>query len=281
VTAGIVSAKGRNLGAGPYDSFIQTDASINPGNSGGPLINMAGEVVGINTMIMQNSQGLGFAVPSNILQNLLPQLKGGHVRRGWLGITLQDIDEKLAESFGLPDTNGTIVSDVVPNSPAGRAGVRSGDIIRSIDGIHIENSSQLIHYIGSKMPDSTVRIAIIRDGKNVNASVKLAERPNEDTPIASRGPVVSEAVFSVRDMTAAERQQMGIQGGVVITEVKEGSNAAKAGLAPGMIITWINRRDVSNIKQFTDVYNAINKGGNVSVKLVMPNGTRFVAFTKE
>ncbi|MDR2884362.1 MAG: trypsin-like peptidase domain-containing protein [Deferribacteraceae bacterium] len=243
VTAGIISAKGRNLGAGPYDNFIQTDASINPGNSGGPLLNMKGEVIGINTLIMQNSQGLGFSVPSNTLKGLLSQLKTGHVRRGWLGISLQDIDEKLAESCGRADSKGALVSEVIPNAPAIAAGVKSGDIVTEVDGIKVENSHQLVQYVGAKRPDETVKLTIMRDGKVRTINVKLAERTGGDSPVVSSVNPEKDDTFTVRNMSAAERAQMQLEnGGAVIASVKPDSSAAKAGISSGMVATWMNRK---------------------------------------
>ncbi len=281
VTAGIISAKGRNLGAGPYDSFLQTDASINQGNSGGPLVNMKGEVVGINSMIFANSQGLGFAVPVNMLKSLLPQLKTGVVRRGWLGITLQDLDPKLAESFGLKDSNGALVADVMKDQPAAKAGIKSGDIITAADGTVVTNTKDIIQYVGSKQPNTTVRLTILRDGKTLNINVKLGERDDTGGIAGVQTPPAQSAPVITRDLSPAEKSQLDIIGGAVVTSVLEGSNASKAGLAAGDIIVWMNRKDIISSAQFNTEFNAVKSGGSISLKILNSSGARFIAFAKD
>lgn len=278
VTAGIISAKGRNLNAGPYDSFIQTDASINQGNSGGPLLNMKGEVVGINSMIYANSQGLGFAVPVNMLKDLLPQLKDGQVRRGWLGVTLQDIDEKLAESFGLPDNKGTLVADTVKGEPADKAGIKAGDIIKEVDGRLVEDTHMLVQYVGAKKPGTTARLSIIRDNKAITVNVTLGERPGEQASIAAP---TTQTPVRVRDLNDAEKSKLNIRGGAMVTNVLENSAPAKEGLRAGMTITWINRKDISSASEFNDIYNNAKKGSIISVRVVTESGSRFLGFVKE
>ncbi len=225
VTAGIVSAKGRVLGDGPYDNFIQTDVSINPGNSGGPLINMNGEVIGINTAIIQSAQGLGFAVPVNMLKNILPKLKkDGKVSRGWIGIVMQPLDEQLAKSFGLPDTKGVLIADVTKGDPGEKAGLKAGDVIIAVDGKQAETSRDLAGVIGSKSPNETVVLTIIRDGRRTNISVKLGERPNNNKLGSNYGNQNNQqrkGDITVKDMTQEEAKELGISSGVIITNVNE------------------------------------------------------------
>jgi serine protease Do len=281
VTAGIISAKGRNLGAGPYDSFIQTDASINQGNSGGPLINMSGEVIGVNTMIVANSQGLGFAVPSNVLKNLLPQLMDGRVRRGWLGITLQNIDDNLAKSFGLPDTEGALVADVIKGDPADSAGVKSGDVIKKVDGNNIVDSRALTQYVGGKNPGDTVRLSIVRDGKNITVSVKLGERKTGDNDTTAPAKSSDLLPIKVRDLSEQEKNRLDISGGALVTAVTDSSAPEKAGLSAGDVIVWMNRSDIKSAKQFQDAYTELKPGSSISLKIITGSGGRFIAFNKE
>jgi serine protease Do len=281
VTAGIISAKGRNLGAGPYDSFIQTDASINQGNSGGPLINMNGEVIGVNTMIVANSQGLGFAVPSNMLKNLLPQLMEGRVRRGWLGITLQSLDDNLAKSFNLDNTEGALVADVIKGDPADLAGVKSGDVIKKADGKDVIDSRDLTQFVGGKKPGDTVRLAIIRDGKNININVKLGERKTDDSETVIPSKNSESSPIRVRDLSDQEKNRLDISGGVAVTGVIGGSAAEKAGLSSGDIIVWLNRAEIKSARQFQDAYSGIKPGNSVSIKIITSSGSRFIAFNKD
>ncbi|HPQ67707.1 MAG TPA: trypsin-like peptidase domain-containing protein [bacterium] len=187
VTAGIVSAKGRVLGAGPYDDFIQTDTSINPGNSGGPLINVRGQVVGINTMISASGQGIGFAIPSNLARNIIEQLKEkGHVVRSWLGVYVQPVTAKMAETLGLPRPYGAVVSQVVPNGPAERSGLREGDIIIEFNGRTIEVADDLPVIAASTPAEQTVRVILIRNKKKMSLKIKLETMPENSTPLVPR-----------------------------------------------------------------------------------------------
>ncbi|MGD8723907.1 MAG: Do family serine endopeptidase, partial [Desulfobacterales bacterium] len=177
VTTGIISAKSRILGAGPYDDFLQTDAAINPGNSGGPLFNMKGEVIGINTAIIAQGQGIGFAIPINMAKELLPQLKQGKVVRGWLGIMIQDITPELAESFGLKNEKGVLISDVVQGSPAEKAGLSRGDVILQFDGKEIENAHKLSQLAAATTPNSEVKIDFLRNGQQKTIALTVGTMP--------------------------------------------------------------------------------------------------------
>ena len=179
VTTGIISAKSRILGAGPYDDFLQTDAAINPGNSGGPLFNMQGQVIGINTAIIAQGQGIGFAIPINMAKELLPQLKTGKIVRGWLGVMIQDITPELAKSFGLIRSNGVLISDVVKDSPADKAGLLSGDVILRFDGKEIENAHKLSQLVAETAPNTLIKIGLLRNGKEKTLSLKIGTMPEE------------------------------------------------------------------------------------------------------
>ena len=283
VTAGILSAKGRVLGDGPYDNFIQTDVSINPGNSGGPLINMNGEVIGINTAIIQSAQGLGFAVPVNMLKNIIPKLKQGKVTRGWIGVTLQPLDEKLAKSFGLSDTKGVLIADVSPGEPGDKAGLKAGDIVIAVDGKKADDSRTLVGIIGSKSPNERVVLTIIRDGKRQNITVKLGERPsnNQITSNYYGGqPKQRTGDIVVKDIEPQMARNLGISNGVVITNLNEDTQAYKKGLREGHVIVLLNNKAVNNANDFYRIYDKIKKGDLMAVKVVSPNGSNFIAFAK-
>lgn len=280
VTAGILSAKGRVLGDGPYDNFLQTDVSINPGNSGGPLINMEGEVIGINTAIIQNSQGLGFAVPVNMLKNIINKLKSGKVTRGWLGISLQPLDENLAKSFGLPNTNGALIAEVTQGEPAHKAGLQSGDIIVGINGKEVKDVRVVTTTVGALSPNDTVRLDIIRDGNKRTINVTLGERPGNDVASNNAQAPKTSADISVKPLDSKAAQSLGIKSGVIVTDVKQDSSAFAAGVRPGDIIISLNRKDVTSPEAFYDQYSKIKKGQLLAMKLISGNSSRFIAFNK-
>ena len=283
VTAGILSAKGRVLGDGPYDNFIQTDVSINPGNSGGPLINMDGEVIGINTAIIQSAQGLGFAVPVNMLKNIIPKLKQGKVTRGWIGVTLQPLDEKLAKSFGLNDTKGVLIADVSKGEPGDKAGLKAGDIVIAVDGKKATDSRTLVGIIGSKSPNDKVVLTVIRDSKQQNITVTLGERPVEGQVAgnySNKSPKKSQGDITVTDLSRDDASGLGVTGGVVITDIDTKSNAYSAGLRQGDVIVWVNRKSIANPDEFYQTYNKVKKGDLVAFKILSRSGSRFIAFNK-
>ncbi len=284
VTAGILSAKGRVLGDGPYDNFIQTDVSINPGNSGGPLVNMDGEVIGINTAIIQSAQGLGFAVPVNMLKNILPKLKkDGKVYRGWVGIVMQPLDEQLAASFGLSDTKGVLIADVTKGEPGDKAGLKAGDVIVAVDGRQAQTSRELAGIIGSKSPNERVVLTIIRDGKRQNITVRLGERPSNNQTAANYynvKPKQRAGDIVVKDIDAQQARKLGISNGVIITSLNEDTQAYKKGLREGHVIVLLNNKSVNNENDFYRIYDKIKKGDLMAVKVVLPNGSNFIAFAK-
>lgn len=281
VTAGILSAKGRVLGDGPYDNFLQTDASINPGNSGGPLLNVNGEVIGVNTAIIQSAQGLGFAVPVNMLQNILPKLKQGKVSRGWLGLTLQPLDENLVKTFGLPNSEGVLVADIIAGDPADKAGLKAGDVIIAIDGTKTPDSRSLMQIVGGKSPGETVNVNVFRDGKQMALNVKLGERPTDSKNMPTQKQEEQQGPIGVAPLSQDEASKLGVTNGVVVSNVDEESSAFKAGLRPGNVIVWFNRKNVESPKQFIEMLDKTKKGDVIGLKIVTENGSRFIAFNKD
>ena len=252
VTVGIVSAKGRVIGAGPYDNFIQTDASINPGNSGGPLFNTRGEVVGINTAIVAGGQGIGFAIPINAAKNILPQLKEtGHVTRGWLGVTIQHVSEELADSFGLESAEGALVSSVAAGSPADQAGLKRGDIILSLNDQHIASMTDLPRLLADIPVGETAKVTVFRDGKERDFNVQVGEL--EDTVQAKKTSNNDSLGLSVMEISPELRRRLNIQAeqGVVITAVTPASPAAESGLRPGDVIVEFNNQQITSTQDLT------------------------------
>ena len=252
VTAGIVSAKGRVIGSGPYDNFIQTDASINPGNSGGPLINLKGEVVGINTAIVAEGQGIGFAIPVNMAKEIASQLQDkGHVTRGWLGVNIQEVTPELAKSFGLKESKGALVSQVVPNSPAEKAGIEQGDIILEFDGKEVSDSKELPRIVASTPVGQSVMVKISRNGKMTDRQVKLGEM-EEKAEVAKAPSTHKRLGIMVQNLTPEIAQGLGLKKemGVVVTQVEPGSPASDAGIQTGDVIREVNRKSVKDVEDF-------------------------------
>ena len=253
VTAGIVSAKGRVIGAGPYDDFIQTDASINPGNSGGPLFNMQGEVVGINTAIIPNGQGIGFAVPVNMAKGLLPQLEAkGEVSRGYLGVKVQAITPELAKSLNLKDQKGALVADVTKGSPAEAAGIKSGDVITEFDGKEIAEVHNLPPLVASTPIGKQVAVTILRDAKPQTLQVKVGQMPGERAQASgSEEQAEGKWGLALRDLDARTAQRLGLNpgDGVLVAAVQPGSPADRAGIQSGDVIQEVNRKKVTSVKE--------------------------------
>jgi serine protease Do len=253
VTTGIISAKGRVIGAGPYDDFLQTDASINPGNSGGPLFNLKGEVVGINTAIVAGGQGIGFAIPINMAKSLLPELKKGHVVYGYLGVYIQDITLDLANSFGLKEAKGALVSDIIPDSPAKRAGVHKGDVILEYDGKQVEDRYQLTKMVGRTPVGKKVKIIVLRDKKQEPLWVTIGEvSEKQATAAAPRHDETDRWGLKVQDITPDIAAHLGLPDneGVVIAGVDPGSPAQEEGLQPGDVIIEVGHNPVKNLADF-------------------------------
>ncbi|MFW5730916.1 MAG: DegQ family serine endoprotease [Desulfonatronovibrionaceae bacterium] len=277
VTAGIVSAKGRIIGAGPYDNFIQTDASINPGNSGGPLLNMDGEVVGINTAIVASGQGIGFAIPSDMAQEIIEQLRQGKkVSRGWLGVTIQNVDKNSARALGLDDPSGALVAGVTQGDPADKAGLKPGDVITAIDGKQVEDASDLTRRIGSIAPSSDINLTIWRDGREKQVKVTLGER---DSKLAARDrgdePGHDTVLgMNLRRPTQEEAAALGFDApaGLLVTQVESGSAAYAADINQGDLILQANGREVTGPGQFENIIEQDAKPKQVLMLLINRQG---------
>jgi serine protease Do len=270
VTAGIVSAKGRVIGSGPYDDFIQTDASINPGNSGGPLLNMQGEVVGINTAIIASGQGIGFAIPINLAKGIIAQLKSeGEVTRGWLGVAIQDLTSEMAEYYGLGDRKGVLVADVFKGDPADVAGIQAKDIVLEVNGTKVETSRQLTAQIAGFKVGDTAKVVVFRNGQEKTFDVKIAKR--DDTKMASQSVPgereEEELGLRVSDLTPelAQRFNIGETTGVIVIGVESESKGAEAGVQVGDIIKEINHQVMETVKDYSAALQKIKSGESANL----------------
>jgi len=278
VTAGIISAKGRVIGSGPYDDYLQTDASINPGNSGGPLFNVRGEVVGINTAIVAGGQGIGFAIPVNMAKGIITQLKEtGKVTRGWIGVAIQTVTPDLAQSFGLEGEKGALVSEVVKDGPADKGGLKSGDIILEFDGKMIHEMNELPRLVAATPVGKKVEIKLLRDGKEVKVSVTVARLKEEGGEAAAQ--VTDTLGMSVADLTGERAAQMGIAEakGVVVVDVKPGGIAEEAGIAKGDVVTEINNAKIATVGDYEKAVAARKKGTVMRLLLRRGDSSLFVA----
>lgn len=282
VTTGIVSAKGRVIGEGPYDSFIQTDASINPGNSGGPLVNTRGQVVGIDTAIYSQgggSVGIGFAIPINLAKTILPQLEAkGQVTRGWLGVSIQPLTPDLAKAMRLPNSDGALVGQIFPDSPAREAGVQAGDVIVAFAGRPIAKASDLPGVVAETPIGTTVALQVLRDGKPVLLHARIAEL-NEPQPVAEVAPAQESLGITVQSLTPGLAQQLGVVDttGVAVADVAEGSPAAEAGVRSGDVIVQVNRRPVKTLADLRKALTAGQAGAPILVQLHRKDASLFVA----
>ncbi len=261
VTKGIISAKGRVIGTGPYDDFIQIDAPINFGNSGGPLFNLKGEVVGINTAIIAGGQNIGFSIPINMIKTILPQLKKGVVERAYLGIKFQEVTKEIAESFGIDKPLGALITEVMKNSPAEKAGIKDGDIIIEINGKVVDDYSMLPKMIASYLPGDTVKIKLIREKKDISVSVTLSKQSDQGTLLERLGLRLSES-----------------KNGIVVEEVLPNSLAHQLKIAAGDIIVKINNITVETIEQLMQILSGIAKNSAVTVQLKTKMGNKFITF---
>jgi serine protease Do len=279
VTAGIVSAKGRMVGAGPYDSFIQTDASINPGNSGGPLFNTKGEVVGINTMIFSPSGGnigIGFAIPINMAKELLPQLKEkGKVTRGWLGVMIQHVTPELAESFGLAKEKGALVGDVVKDSPAEAAGIKRGDIILKYNGKDVDRMNDLSRMVAATPVGKEVELLLLREGKEMALRVRIGEMKEEAEALTEKGE--KDLGMNVQEITPEIAKYFSLEDtpGVIVTNVEPDSAAADAGITKGDVIKEANRIPVKNLSDYREALKKM-KGKTALFLIKRGDSTLFV-----
>jgi len=275
VTAGIVSAKGRVIGSGPYDDFIQTDASINPGNSGGPLINMQDEVVGINTAIIASGQGIGFAIPITMAKGIIDQLKSrGEVTRGWLGVAIQPLSRELAAYYGIKDGKGVLVTDVFKGDPAEQAGIRPQDIILEINGKKVADSRDVTRTIANTPVGETVAIKLLREGKEQQFKVKLSKR--EDSKISGRlqqNPSGDELGIQVAEITTEMMQQYNLPKaeGVIVVEIDSEGKGAEAGVQTGDIVAEINYKKIKTVKDYNEQLQKIKKGEKIKMLIQRVN----------
>jgi serine protease Do len=289
VTAGIVSGKSRtNVGIGDidYEDFIQTDAAINPGNSGGALVNLRGELVGINTAIVANSWGggnlgIGFAIPINLAKQIMEQLiAGGKVVRGWLGVSIQTANEEMAKELNLPSTDGALVSDVIPKSPADAAGINDGDFIVEFDGKKIYDSNQLMHLIAGYKPGARAMLKLFRNGREKNLTVTLAERLDQpETRLTSSGKTENSLGLEVMNLTdeLAREYEIEAEDGVVVVGVKEGGVAEKEGVQEGDLIREVNRESVRTVRDFNRIVGQLKAGETVLLRVIRGENKFFVA----
>ena len=281
VTAGILSAKGRNIHSGPFDNFLQTDASINPGNSGGPLINMRGEVIGINTAIAASGQGIGFAIPSKLASAVVEQLKTGKkVSRGWLGVSIQNLDEITAKALDLEQKSGALIASVMPDEPAEAAGIRSGDIVIQVGDTKVENASDLTRSIASYKPNSQVKVIVLRNNKEKTFTIKLGERnkaleasaPQKEEQGASLG-------VTLRSLNDEDRRALQFSKhtlGLVILEVQQGGRAARVGLKAQDVILAANLKPVGTAKELGKIIENEGKKRGAIVLQVYRRGNIFI-----
>lgn len=281
VTAGIVSAKGRVIGAGPYDDFIQTDASINPGNSGGPLLNLNGEVVGINTAIIAGGAGIGFAIPADMAKTVIEQLrKNGAVTRGWLGVAIQDLNADLTQYYGLD--HGALVTEVFPGDPADKAGIRPNDIIVSLNGENIESGRDLSKKISDLGVGEKAKIGVYREGKAKTVTVEIAKRvekgPYDKTPGDEPGePGMLGMALSDITPEIAERLNIEPKQGVIVVGITPGGKADKAGVRQNDVIFEINHQPIRTVADCRKMFENADEGEKIQLLMKRPGSGLVVA----
>ena len=291
VTAGIVSATGRqNVGVADYEDFIQTDAAINPGNSGGPLVNLQGEVVGINTAIASRSggyMGIGFSIPSDMVKKVASSIiDTGRVERGWLGAAIQDVTEELADSFNFNKSEGVLIGDVMPASPADEAGLKGGDIIYMFNGKTMESASELRHAVAGTAPGKTATMRVFRDGAWIDLDGVVGKL--DDSKLAHNGSMthggsmtrgLTELGISIRALTPDLAQQLNLDSdaqGIVVTDVEQGGFAANAGIRPGDLIVSANGQALTNVTQLQEIVDDISSDRGLRLLIQRDGYRRFV-----
>ena len=284
VTVGVISAIGRSdVGITTYEDFIQTDASINPGNSGGPLLNLSGEVVGINTAIVASGRGIGFAIPINMAKEIKDRLIAqGKVVRAWLGVSIQELTEELATQFAVKPDDGVLVGNVMKDSPAERGGVKSGDIIQEFNGIKISDVHQLQREVARSTVGSQAQVKVMREKRPVTLTIVLGEQPSE-VAVAGQGSAPEETAadrygLTVQDLTPDLRNQLGLKtmDGVMVSSVDEAGPASRAGVRPGDIITEANREPVKNSNDFSRILGQMQRGQSLLLLVRREGSSRFV-----
>jgi serine protease Do len=286
VTTGIVSATGRAIGSGPYDDFIQTDASINPGNSGGPLINARGQAIGINTAIFSQSGGsvgIGFAIPTSLAKSIVTQLaEAGTVTRGWLGVGIQPVTPDIAKSFNRTETNGALVSSVSEGSPAEKAGLKAGDIITEYDGRKVERVSDLPRAVAGTPVGRDVRLGVVRDGMPMTLTAKVAALDAKEPREADRGERAKPTLgLAVQPLTPALAQQLGVKAtqGLVVQNVQDGSPAADAGFERGDVIVEVNKKPVKSVADLRESVDKHGKGKPMLFRIQRQDASLFLTVT--
>ena len=281
VTLGVVSGIGReNVNLSRYENFIQTDASINPGNSGGPLFNLRGEVIGINTAIINFAQGIGFAIPSNMAKQVLQQLIAqGRVVRGWLGVGIQPLTPELAKKFGVSENEGVLVNEVFEKDPAAAAGIKPGDVITRIEGAVIDSPNRLSRIVAGLLPGATTKVEVVRNQQRLVLDVALTER--RDHPITASLPqsrTEAKLGLDVQDLTAALSDKFKLREtrGVLITKVESGSLAQSEGLREGDLIKEVNRADVGSVGEFTAAIAKVRRGDTVLLRVLRESRAFYV-----
>ena len=267
MTVGVISATGRsNVGIETYENFIQTDASINPGNSGGPLLNVYGEVIGINTAIVAAGQGIGFAIPINMAKPVFSQLiQKGSVSRGYMGVTIQPVTEDLAHSFGLKQARGALVNDVIKGSPADKAGIRQGDVITTLNGSEVKDPSHLQRLVAETGIGKTAKISIFRDGKALELSISLASAdsaPKQQHQREGRGGPEQDGEADLLGLIVEDAEQ---GDGVVVVDAQRGGIAAESGIKRGDVIISINRKRTQTTVEYTRIVQQAGRGGNLTI----------------
>lgn len=286
VTAGIVSAKGRSLMNQNYVPFIQTDVAVNPGNSGGPLLNLKGEAVGVNSQIFSNTggfMGLSFAIPIELVLDVVEQLKtGGQVSRGWLGVMIQEVTRELAESFNMDRPRGALVSKIVEDGPAAKAGLKVGDIILEFNGESIESSSSLPPLVGRTRSGESAKVKLLRDGHTKDVTVKIGQLPEDPlqaespAPKSNKGTKADRLGLILEDTDDRIRAEYNLEGGVVVVDVQPGP-AATAGVRPGDVIVSLNNSPVKGAKDFMERLDKLKAGSSVAVLVQRSSGPIYLA----
>jgi len=282
VTAGILSAKGRNIQAGPFDNFLQTDASINPGNSGGPLINKDGKVIGINTAIVASGQGIGFAIPSNMAAKIIDQLKTNKkVSRGWIGVNIQDMDANTAKALGLKSDKGALVGGVMPGQPADKAGIRAGDVIVKVDGKEVEDTAALLRSIATLAPGTKVTITVMREGRFLELPVTLAARnvkesARQDAREGQKRPA-SMLGIAVRPLTAEESRTRSLApgAGLLVVSSEPGKPAAENDIRQGDVILTANLQPVNRTEDLANIIESEGKARGALTFQIQRQGQTF------
>jgi serine protease Do len=285
VTAGIISAKGRSIGQGPYDDFLQTDAAINPGNSGGPLVNMSGEIVGINSAILSGSGGnvgIGFSIPSNMAKRIYTELAAkGKVTRGWLGVSIQPLTPELAKSFGLKEPKGVLIADVVKDSPADKAGLAAGDVLLEFDGKKLDVPQDLQKLVAVTAPGKGAPMKVWRDKGEKTLEIRVGETPEDTAQLEPSAKGKSLLGLETRPITPEIARQLNLRTteGVIVAHVDEDGAAAEAGLQRGDVIREVNRQRIRSPQDFERVTHGLKPGDRVTVLLQRGPQSLYVAFT--